>query len=148
MLSARFREAALEVAFLSPLDEAPLELLRTGRTLQCCFVDRDRFTQTACPVMQLTKPHGRWHVSWIASERTLEPYARIIVLSEHERGNAGAEPDARIVGQHRRRFREGRQGVAKPAILESGGAVLRQHIRVPRLRTLSLGAYRDREHHN
>ena len=95
--------------------------------------------------MEVSQPDCCWQVTRIQRQGALEACLRHVILSEHERGDTGAEAQARVAGLHRRGLGEGLQRVAEALLLDSGRASARESVRVV-LRARASGGDRGREH--
>ena len=145
MLGAEFVEAAVQLQLLPPVSEPLLKLACVWRALQRGFVSGDRLVETTGPIVQVSEPDCRWQVTRIEGKGALEAGLRHVILSEHERGDAGAEAQARVAGLHRRRLGERLQRVAEALLLDSGRAGARESVRVV-LRARASGGDGGREH--
>src|SRR5580765_2177399 len=115
---AEFVEAALQRLLLAPGRELLLKLARSRRALPCSFVDRDRFLQPPRAIVQVSEPLCGCEVIRIERKRALEARLRDVILSEHERGDARAEAEARVAGLQRGSPGEGCQRVSEALTLE------------------------------
>ena len=93
----------MELQLLPPVSERFLKLACLWRTPPRGFVRRDRLVETAGPIVQVSEPDCRWQIAGIEGKGALETCLRHVILSEHERGDARAEKEARVAGLERRR---------------------------------------------
>ena len=145
VLGAEFVEATVQRLLLPPVGEPLLKLACVWRALQGGFVSGDRLVETTGPIVQVTEPACRSQVTRIEGKGALEAGLRHVILPEHERGDAGAEAQARVAGLHRRRLGERHERVTEALLFDRGRPGARESDRVV-LRARASGGDRSREH--